>query len=459
MNQNTSAAPTAGAAPKRGVRLRTLNWILVIAAVILSVILIYISYRVNASYNAMVEAKDLNLSCRQAANDMLDASVYLTGKARDFVATLRVEYAADYFQEVDVTRRRDNALAQLNSLIETAEPAEYLSRAMDDSNKLMQREIYAMALTVLTSSRDASVFPEQLRQVEFSREDLELPSAGKRALAHNLLFGEEYEQYKDDISQSVSLCIDELQRTAEVSQNEHEQRLAHLLRQQQVLIVILLLTVVCFVFMASLLVFTPLRNFVRHIEQQEPVPIKGSRETRILAERYNALYTNVKSRQEKLSYEATHDPLTGLNNRGVFDDLCEQPIEGSAAMMILDIDDFKGINDRYGHAVGDQVLKAVAAQLHSSFRAGDYICRIGGDEFAVVMLGSVPAHRTLIETKLAQIRTNLSTPIGPVPKVSLSAGVAFGTSENTYSELFKQADDSLYIVKNGGRKDGVAFYN
>ncbi len=111
--------------------------------------------------------------------------------------------------------------------------------------------------------------------------------------------------------------------------------------------------------------------------------------------------------EEKLSYEALHDPLTNLPNRALFSDRLEQAIANSKAndevaysVLFLDIDQFKAINDSMGHAVGDDLLVVIAQRLKESLRISDTAARLGGDEF-VILLENTP--RTLREETISFI--------------------------------------------------------
>ena len=127
------------------------------------------------------------------------------------------------------------------------------------------------------------------------------------------------------------------------------------------------------------------------------------------------------------------------------------------ALILLDIDRFKGINDTYGHEMGDKVLQKVGHLLSGYFRSGDYPVRIGGDEFIVILNDFDEVNKNTIKHKLNLINNELQDTADGLPLVTLSVGVAF--SKKGYSdELFNQADAALYAVKEAGR-NGVRFYN
>ena len=122
-----------------------------------------------------------------------------------------------------------------------------------------------------------------------------------------------------------------------------------------------------------------------------------------------------------------------------------------------DGDIFKSVNDTYGHATGDAILKKVSSLLKSAFRSVDYVCRIGGDEFAIVLVEMTSDLKYTIQEKITAVNQELSEPTDGLPAVSLSVGVAFSDRENPGESIFKDADKALYQIKEHG-KHGCGFY-
>ena len=120
------------------------------------------------------------------------------------------------------------------------------------------------------------------------------------------------------------------------------------------------------------------------------------------------------------------------------------------ALLIVDVDKFKQINDGYGHEAGDHVLKKVAALLADSFRSTDYPARIGGDEFAVILTDLSANPKELVQTKIRNMNELLKNPNDDLPPVSLSVGGAYSEIGFT-DDLYKKADAALYQVKEHGR--------
>lgn len=174
-----------------------------------------------------------------------------------------------------------------------------------------------------------------------------------------------------------------------------------------------------------------------------------------------ALYVARDITEERNTKEqAEHDALTGILNRGSFDQILKslESNKRNFALILMDVDNFKTVNDTYGHAIGDVVLKKVSKFLAEGFRSIDYVCRIGGDEFAVLMTNVTLDNQALIIDKISKINNELNNHEEDVPRVSLSVGVAFADIKNPSASLFKDADRAMYHVKKNGR-NGCHIFN
>ena len=163
---------------------------------------------------------------------------------------------------------------------------------------------------------------------------------------------------------------------------------------------------------------------------------------------------------------AQHDSLTGLPNRALFDDRLKQAIVQSnrngarLALLYIDLDHFKPVNDTLGHAVGDVLLKAVAQRMHDSVRASDTVARIGGDEFVVLLPTVHDAVDALDVAEKIRYALNQSFEVmaGKVVEISSSTGVAIYPDHGQDEiELSKNADLAMYRSKQQGRNRVVLF--
>ena len=164
--------------------------------------------------------------------------------------------------------------------------------------------------------------------------------------------------------------------------------------------------------------------------------------------------------EEELRYLAHHDSLTKLTNRALFYDRLALGLstahryQSNLALLFLDLNDFKGINDVYGHAVGDRVLCTVARRLEGCVRETDTVARMGGDEFTVLLTDIKSAHA--VTEKVEQILTVMNAPLGAefgdVRMPSCSIGVAcYPTDGEDADTLLSHADSHMYQVKRRGR--------
>lgn len=171
--------------------------------------------------------------------------------------------------------------------------------------------------------------------------------------------------------------------------------------------------------------------------------------------------TAQKQNQRRLERIAHYDALTDLPNRVLFSDRLQQSMASALrhqrpmALVFMDLDGFKAVNDLYGHAAGDQLLVSLAARMRQLVREGDTVARLGGDEFVAVLvdLASVAAALSLLERLLQVVSTPVPWGDGPGLQVSASLGVAFYPDANipTPQALMELADTAMYRAKMAGK--------
>jgi diguanylate cyclase (GGDEF)-like protein len=179
---------------------------------------------------------------------------------------------------------------------------------------------------------------------------------------------------------------------------------------------------------------------------------------------YSALAAEAGERetlQDQLAYDATHDPLTGLGNRTKLRSEIEltRALGSQSALLYLDLDGFKAINDTLGHEAGDEVLCAVAQRIAATIRPGDSLARLGGDEFAVLLAGVTSSGEA--GEVAERLRSAVSAPCrvaGRTASVGASIGVVLAHPELSADELLSSADLAMYSGKHDG-KNMVRFYD
>lgn len=446
-------------AAERGLSLHKINYAMAGVSLLISVLFLLTAYQISRSYDALLRATGEYNELRSSAYELQEASDYLTGQVRSFAMTGDRAYLDNYFREATETRRRETALERLRSIGEQSEAYRDLEKAMEESVELMDTEYLSMRLTILSCGFPLSQFPEAVREAAVPEDYAKMTPAELRDAAQALVLNDRYRERKDEISRDMKACLTELMDEMTEHQTAAEDELKHLIARLQIMVVVLVVLVFTRILVTSRLVIGPLLTGVLYIREGQQLPIRGAYEFRFLARTYNKMYEETKSQTEQLSFEARHDQLTGVYNRSGYESIMAEPDMDDAALLLVDVDKFKTINDTYGHKTGDQALIRVADSLRGSFgreEDEEYVCRIGGDEFAVILKHTGPECRGWIEKAVTQINNRLRKTAAGQPPITLSVGCAFGATVGS-NPIDKAADTALYRVKEHGRC-GCAFY-
>ena len=442
-----------------GISLRAIIFLFTGIGFVLAAALLFSEAAVTRGYKNMDQANDRYILARQAANDLNAGSDYLTDRARCFAVTGELAYLNDFFEEVKVTKRRENALVQLETIQAGSGNSAYesLSKAMDYSNKLMELECLSMRLVQEAKGYDDSLVPEEVSSVVPDSEDEALAPAQKMEKAQQLIFDDDYMAYKELIGSNVSSCTQDLIETSGKELEKASSDMERLLTVRTVLTIAFLLCVLTLVIFISTQIRKPLTTMVELMKTQQTVPPAGAAELQFVTGMYNDILEENRQKAQQLTYEASHDALTGLYNRSAYEMFRQSMEDDHVALLIVDVDKFKEVNDTWGHDVGDRVLKRVAQILRKSFRSVDVICRVGGDEFVVLMTRADSSMKQLVMNKIGAANMELQNPEDDLPKVSLSVGAAFSDRKNPKGDLFKDADTALYRVKQAGRNGCMVY--
>ena len=441
---------------KEGLSLRLTFILMLIVSLGVTAVLLFTTYRTLLSYHSLSAATDTYIELQEAAASLLDASDYLTQEARCYVVLGDRRHLENYFEEAEVTRRREQAIAVMEEHLPNSSALFSLKTAMDKSVALMTREYYAMML-VLSAEGDEDI-PEAMRDVKLSEKDTTLTPEAKKQFAQTIMHNDDYYLQKYRIRTNLENCLKELKANTHGTQNEMGNLVSKYLVRMVALIILQSVNLILLLLLTTRLGINPLLRAVEHIKKDQRLPVIGAHEFRYLAGTYNKMYSAYKKSIDNLSFKASHDELTQVYNRAGYDLIKFSIDPASTALLLVDADKFKQINDQNGHEIGDKILKKIADTLKRHFRPEDYIFRIGGDEFVVFMVHTNERTKYLIEQKVAQINEVLADTDDGLPPVSVSVGVSLGTPGSDPQEMFREADKALYQVKDRGRK-GCCIYN
>lgn len=435
----------------RGIKIRTLNVVMISISCILYVLLLWATVHALQKYDIMVSATEHANACQKNAALVSEGSDYLTEQVRLFTVTMDKQYLMNYFKEIYSTKRRDTVLDQLGDYDISSKTSDYLRTALNESNELMQTEMYSMKLIAAANHYSMTNYSD-VEQIDLTTEDAALSPKQMIEKAQDLVFGSDYQNAKKSISRNITNFLDAILIDSRQKQQASTLNLKRTMRNQQILISILFIENILIFILIIRLIIKPLQIYINNIKHEKRLEITGSYEFKYLALTYNNIFELNAANELILRHQAEHDPLTGIMNRGAFEQLktAFKTYTDPFAFLIIDVDKFKLVNDGYGHETGDDVLKKVAKLLEKSFRSTDYPARIGGDEFAVIVTNITPDMKTVILNKINAINETLMNPDDDLPQVSLSVGAALSECGFT-DDLYKKADTALYEVKEHGR--------
>ena len=444
---------------RKALSLKAVGWIIAAISFVISASLIASLFDLSNRYTRVRSSTAEYMSWKSTALDVQLASDYLTDEVRSFVITKDDKHLDNYFFEAKVTKRRDHAIERIKANLEDTTVYGNLNIASAESIRLMNSEYYAMRLVVDGKHSTLANYPEEIRSVILTDEDIALSDDDKFLKAIDIVFGDVYCDKKETIITNVNLAISTLDAMLENNVNQSADNLKRILVIQQCLIGVNVVFLASVIVLMHLYLIKPVNEAAKHISNREEIPIRGIREYRLIAETYNVILEQNNNIREELEFEATHDKTTSLLNRSGYDTIYKKVELSKTAFILCDIDEFKGFNDKYGHEMGDKVLIKVAEKIKSTFNDDNsHVFRIGGDEFAIIYENVEESFIYELLSRFNKMNEELKHRNGIVPPIALSGGIAKGDEMDTTDTLFRKADIALYFVKKHGRGK-IEIYN
>ena len=441
------------------ISIRTVSIVIFLITVGIGGMLALISSECTRQFQNLQDETERFIQCESALQQMQAGSDYLEKQVSQYVQTGQYIHMDFYLKEIRETQRYEKACDYLQQEFGGTTAIKPLESAVAYEEKLREQEFYIMRLMAEVSFADEDLWPEEIRGIALTAEDAALEQEQKQERALEILSGHAYKILRTNEDNYIASAKQVLGQQTRNNQN-HAQTVfqdVYLKFETGVAVLIVLVLLVCIILWK--LVIAPLKMYGESIVKGEIFPVVGAKELQELATTYNKVYQENLVAQKLIRHEAEHDALTDALNRGAFEKILSIYEQGdtSFAMIMVDVDVFKQVNDTYGHSVGDKILVKVANHLQREFRSIDYICRIGGDEFAIIMVEMTSDLRYTIEEKINAMNERLAKPQDGLPPLSLSVGVAFTDRKNPSGTLFQDADKALYERKKNG-KAGCSFY-
>lgn len=424
-----------------------------VITIILTILFFIMAVYGDKEFHIFKQTTNQYIVCEEAAKKLQDGSNYLTEQVRLYVMTGNQKYMHLYLKEVNKTKRREIALQELKKYFDKTAAFVSIQDALNCSNQLMNTEYYAMRLVAEADGISQNKWPDEIKKVSITDKDEALSAQQKQEKAQQLVCGNDYQERRNQIVNKVVRCTQNLICQTKNRQGRATTIFSDMYLKLQISTVILVILMIILCVLVRKLIVNPLMQYNESIKRGEIFPVVGAEELQNLAETYNNVYKENQETQRLIRHQAEHDAMTELLNRRSFEKLLKIHEEGNSsyALILVDVDTFKSVNDTYGHDMGDHILKKVAENLKKAFRSIDYVCRIGGDEFAVIMVEMTSDLEYTIKDKIEALNKKLMMEENGVPAVSLSVGVAFSDRDNPGDSIFKDADKALYYVKEHGR--------
>ena len=441
------------------IRIQRLGTASMLLALLLAAVLTAVSVFGFRTFQNMQTATSRYVTAEKSAEKLQKGSDVLTEQVRLFVMTGQKKYMDGYFQEANVDRQREEAVEELKANFSDTQVLTDLESALSDSRNLMEREYYAMRLAASGYRMGDGMLPQEIVSVELEDMDKALTKAEKLKKAERMVSDDVYQDAKSKISANVDRCAEDLLELTKGQQDRYYGAFSGLYLAQELGLAVMVIFFISESLVVRGLVVKPLVSYNAHIERDETMPVEGAAELQSLALTYNRVYEENQEAQRLLHHEAEHDALSGLLNRASFNRLLSlYQREGTAyALVLSDIDGFKRYNDTYGHTVGDRIIQKAARKLTEAFRDADFVFRVGGDEFAVIMAEVTREKRYAVAERLAELKQSLLDASDGLPTITMSAGVAFSQGDTPETDIYQRADNALYYVKEHGR-NGTWFY-
>ena len=281
----------------KGVSLRAIHIAMIVCAVVISLLLVFSTHQSASVFSSLSKAAG-DYSVRQkAAHELMEASDYLTEMVQRFTLEGNTQYLDDYFEEVFVSRRREESITSMSEGDTEKGLVTQLQEAMTESTSLSYREYYAMKLVI--EAREIRDYPDTLRGVELKEEDTLLSADEKMSLAREMVMGTEYYEHKESIRNKLRSSLEVLDQQMTATRQSTSADLNRELTLVRIVIAILTVVIILLIWLTARLGTMPLMEAGKCAEDGRKIPETGAKEFRKLAGKYNKMLDQLNGSKEE----------------------------------------------------------------------------------------------------------------------------------------------------------------
>lgn len=432
---------------RSNINLDRFSKICISVTVVIAAVLVYVIFWSNNQFAHVEDSMDDCYACIEAEQQFKNASEFLTDQSRMFVMTGDIKYAEAYINEIESERNRNKATDTLQSHISDKIAQQLLFSALLESDNLMMTEIAAMELAdeyygcgisaLLSGHDELSRIPEKYKDLSPEEKLLE---------AKSMLTDKAYNNRSAKIMRMADDCNERIVTDIKARQIQSSEVFRDIFMKLKAGMIILLMVMILCIFITRRLMLFPLKNAAASIKEKTPLSLSHIEELNDLIEACNGLSMECSELRAIICYESKKDELTGLPCEGSFDKLRE--LYGSSrlkhALIMIDIDGLAAVNSSMGEKTGDAVLIKTAGAIKEAFRSTDYIFRLDGDRFAILLPGVDEASAEILRSSMERINRTLADIKDGLPTVTASAGISFSAWINGRNQsLYREADMAL----------------
>jgi diguanylate cyclase (GGDEF)-like protein len=396
----------------------------------------------------------------QKANELRNSSDYLTRFARTHVITQKKDFLDNYNNVLDI--RKGIAKKPLNydgiywDLFEPTRSQRHpLSKTISLDDEIKSLPFTDEEYKLLKLSEQKSNILAKLEKEAFKSEQQK---------ATEMLFSKEYHKAKEQIMLPIDKFLYSLQKRTQQQIDIHNKKIASIFDKLLVVFLLAFILSVLMFYMVLKKIIIPIKTLQENILKYtngvdvEEKKIYYSDEIGMMTENFYEMKEKLDKKYELLEEIAMKDALTKIANRHLFfklsSELCSlsKRFNTPMALLMIDIDHFKKINDTYGHPIGDEILKHIVSLVNKQIRSSDVFARFGGEEFVVLLPHTeLEAAREIAQKLCSQIEKTPYENDKIKVNVTVSIGIALYRNDEDIEETIQRADKALYRAKEGGR--------